>query len=504
MCGTRLRACRTKIAAVSRVADPPCLRADASAEFGRYASHVPATPEAGPTHSPLSGAAKTALVSVVAALVLIAIKLAAGLSANSLALISEAVHSGADLVAALLAFLALRMAGRPADADHPYGHGKAEHLSALVEGMMLVFASGVIIFEAITRLVGPSATVTTSPWVFAVVGIVICIDAARALTSRRAARRHNSAALAAGALHFASDMAGTVAVLIGLLLVNAGYPDADAIAALVVAVLVLAASGTLLRRNADILLDRASADDVAAARNAVTALGDLEIRRLRLRSAAGRYFVDVVVAVAPGAALAQAHAVADRVEQALDRVLPGVDAVVHVEPGSGSLTEQVRAAAQGIPRVREVHNVQLIDVDGHTEASLHLKLPADTPLADADATAQQVQDAVRQQAPAITSVRTHLEPLSGSRAGRSADDDAAAAAVAAIRERVTKAIGMAPSEVRLLDVDAGLVAFVELTLPGDMSLDAAHAVAATARRAGRQAHPVLVDVFVQTTSAHNA
>jgi cation diffusion facilitator family transporter len=465
---------------------------------------VPPTPEAGPSRSSLNGAAKTALVSVAAAAVLIAIKLAAGLGANSLALISEAVHSGADLVAALLAFFALQMAGRPADADHPYGHGKAEHLSALIEGMMLVFASVIIIVEAITRLTGPSSTVTTSPWVFLVVGIVLCVDAARATTSRRASRRHNSAALAAGAVHFASDMAGTVAVLVGLILVGAGYPDADAIAALAVAVLVLVASGTLLRRNADILLDRASLDDVAAARTAVEALGDLEIRRLRLRSAAGRHFADIVVAMPPGAALAQAHAVADRVEEALDLVLPGVDAVVHVEPGRGSLTEQVRAAAQSIAQVREVHNVQLLDLDGHTEAILHLKLPADTPLAGADATAHQVQQAVRQQVPEITAVHTHLEPLIDSHAGHSADDAASAEALEAIRKSIAAAIGSAPSSVRLVDVDAGLVAFVELTLSGEMSLDAAHAVAARARRAGRQAHPVLADVFVQTTSAHVA
>jgi len=457
--------------------------------------------EAGPSRRPLTGAARTALVSVGAAIVLIAIKLAAGIGANSLALMSEAVHSGADLVAALLAFFALRVAGRPADADHPYGHGKAEHLSALVEGMMLVVASAVIIFEAISRLVGPGVTVNTSPWVFAVVGVVICIDAARAVTSWRASRRHQSAALAAGAVHFASDMAGTLAVLIGLLAVRAGYADGDAIAALVVAVLVLIASGALLRQNADILLDRASPDDVGAARAAVEALGDLEVRRLRLRSAAGHHWADVVVAVPPGAALAQAHAVADRVEEALDRVLPGVDAVVHVEPGAGSLVERVRAAAQGVERVREVHNVQLIDVDGHTEASLHLKLPADTALADADATARRVQAAVRGLAPEITAIRTHLEPLAAARAGHHRDDAAAAAAVTAIQSSIGEITAGRPSDVQLVDVDAGQVAFVELTLPPGISLSDAHAVAARARRAAQRACPDVVDVFVQTIAA---
>jgi len=458
-------------------------------------------PEAGPRRRPLSGAARTALVSVGAAAVLIAIKLAAGIGANSLALISEAVHSGADFVAALLAFFALRVAGRPADADHPYGHGKAEHLSALIEGTMLIVASAVIIYEAISRLLGSGPTVTTAPWVFAVVGIVICVDAARAITSWRGARRHHSAALAAGAVHFASDMAGTLAVLVGLLAVSAGYPAGDAIAALVVAVLVLVASGALLRQNADILLDRASPEDVSAARAAVEALGELEVRRLRLRSAAGHHWADVVVAVPPGAALAQAHAVADSVEDALDRVLPGVDAVVHVEPGAGSLVERVRACAQGVERVREVHNVQLIDVDGRIEASLHLKLPADTPLADADAAARQVRAAVRKEAPEISSVRTHLEPLTTSRAGRHADDAAAEDAVAAITTSIAETTGIRPFDVQLVDVDAGHVAFVELVLAPGISLTDAHTVAARARRAAQRAYPDLVDVFVQTTAA---
>lgn len=468
---------------------------------GSYAFRVSTTPDAGPTRPPLTGAARTALVSVAAAIVLIAIKLIAGISSNSLALLSEAVHSCADLVAALLAFLALRVAGRPADADHPYGHGKAEHLSALIEGMMLVAASAVIIYEAVTRLVVGGTEVNPSPWIFAVVVVVIGIDGARAVTSWRASRRHHSAALAAGAVHFVSDMAGTLAVLIGLIVAKAGYPGADSIAALVVAALVLIASGALLRQNADILLDRAAADDVTAARAAIDGVGDVEIRRLRLRSAAGHHWADVVVAIPPGAALAEAHATADRVEDALERVLPGIDAVVHVEPGSGPLTERVRAAAQGVTGVREVHNVQLLDVDGRAEVSLHLKLPAATRLADADATAHAVQAAVRADVPEVVSVRTHIEPLTPTGAGHQADGAGAARTATSLRDAIIDATGYAPTEIRLVDVTEGQVAFVELGLPGSVSLADAHEVAGRARRSGRRADPGLVDVFVQTTAA---
>lgn len=455
----------------------------------------------GRTHQPLSGAARTALVSVGAAVVLIAVKLIAGIGANSLALISEAVHSGTDLVAALLAFLALRVAERPPDADHPYGHGKAEHLSALVEGMMLVAASAVIIYEALSRLIQGGTEVTPTAWVFGVVVFVICLDAARAVTSWRASRRHHSAALAAGAVHFASDMAGSVAVLIGLIAVRAGYPGADAVAALVVAALVLVASGRLLRQNADILLDRASVDDVSAARAAVEALGDLEIRRLRLRSAGEHHWADVVVAVPPGAALAQAHATADRVEAALERVLPGVDAVVHVEPGSGTLNERVRAAAQGVAGVREVHNVQLLDVDDGTEVSLHLKLPADTPLGDADRTARDVHQAVRTEAPEIVSVHTHLEPLAATGSGHRPDANDADRSAAALRDGIAAATGYVPADIRLVDMADGRVAFVVVALPPAVTLADAHAIAGRARRAGQAADRGLVDVFVQTSAA---
>jgi cation diffusion facilitator family transporter len=437
-------------------------------------------------------------VSVGAAIVLIAIKLAAGLESGSLALISEALHSATDLVAALLAFTALRVAERPADAEHPYGHDKAEHLSALIEGMILLVASLAIVWEAAQRLRAGADDVTTSPWIYGVLVLVVVIDLARATTSWRAARRLGSAALAGSAVHFASDLAGTLAVIGGLVLVDAGYPAADSIAAIVVAVLVLVASTTLMRRNADILLDRASGADVLAARAALDALPEVEVRRLRLRTAGGRHFADAVVAVPPGAALAQAHAVADAVERTLDAALPGVDAVVHVEPGAGTLPERVRAAAQGVDRVREVHNVRLLEVDGRTEASLHLKLPAATPLADAHATARAVEQAVRAESPGIAAVRTHLEPLEESVAARRPGQAATRKARRSIGAAVSAAAGVEPSEVRFVDTPDGLVAYVSLPLPGTMALSEAHGLAAAARRAGRAADGGVTDVFVQT------
>ena len=207
------------------------------------------------------------MVSVVAAVVLITLKLAAGLPSHSLGLISEAAHSGTDLIAALLTFFAVGVAVRPADVAHQYGHGKAEHLSALAEGAILFAASCFIAWRAITHLVGSSGTSVEATWyALAVIVIVILVDLSRTIVSWRASLRYRSPALAANALHFGSDLAGSGAVLLGLLLVRAGYPRADSAAALFVAVIVLFVAARLMKRNVDVLMDRVPADAEEAAR----------------------------------------------------------------------------------------------------------------------------------------------------------------------------------------------------------------------------------------------
>src|SRR5581483_4587055 len=185
---------------------------------------------------------RTALWSVFAAVALIALKLGTGLATHSLGLISAAADSGTDLIAALLTFFAVGVAVRPADPGHQYGHGKAEHLAALAEGTILVAASAAIVWRAISHLVTGGGSVHATWYALLVVALVIGIDLTRTAASWRAARVYSSPALASNALHFAGDLGGSVAVLVGLLLVRAGHPRADAVAALFVAVLVLLAA----------------------------------------------------------------------------------------------------------------------------------------------------------------------------------------------------------------------------------------------------------------------
>jgi len=222
-------------------------------------------------------------MSVVAAAALVALKLVTGLATGSLAFVSEAIHSSTDVVAAVLTFIALGVAGRPADTSHQYGHEKAEHLTALAEAAFLTAASALIAARAIERLVGSSEPTVDATWyAFVVIAVVIGIDASRTVVSWRASQRYRSAALASNALHFGSDLAGSLAVLVGLLLARGGHPQGDSIAALFVAALVLVAAATLIKSNVDVLMDRAPLAAEETARAAIERLEPaVELRRLR-------------------------------------------------------------------------------------------------------------------------------------------------------------------------------------------------------------------------------
>jgi cation diffusion facilitator family transporter len=444
---------------------------------------------------------RTALASVIVAAALIGLKLGTGLATHSLGLLSEAAHSGTDLVAALLTFFAIGVAARPADVGHQYGHGKAEHLAALGEAAILVVASAAIIWEAIARLRGAHHSVDASWYAFVVIGIVIVLDIARTIASWRGARRYRSAALASNALHFGSDLGGSIAVLIGLLFVRAGHTDADSIAALIVAGIVLTAAARLMRANIDVLMDRVPADAEEAARAAIAHIEPaVELRRLRMRQAGGRVFADVVIGVSYDAAVEQGHAAADAVERALESALPEADVVVHVEPqeNEAAIRERANAAALRVSGVREVHNVSVVAVDGGYELSLHLKLPGNVRLDEAHDVAEHVEQEIRRAAPEVKSVQTHLEPLTDETAGT----HPAAADVAGDRETVTRivrrALGAEPEDLRFVDTDEGLVAYLTVRLGGDSALADAHARASEIEEAIRRERPEITDVVVHT------
>jgi cation diffusion facilitator family transporter len=440
---------------------------------------------------------RTALVSVGAACLLIAIKLAAGLASSSLGLLAEAAHSGTDLAAALLTFFAVSVAVRPADRGHPFGHAKAQNLAALAEAGFLIVVSLGIATVAILRLTGVvEFEVDATWWAFAAVALVIAIDASRLQLSLRAGRRYRSDALLANALHFGSDLAGTLAVLAGLAAAALGFPEGDSIAALFVSGLVILAAARLLWRNVGILMDRASAAAELEARRAIEELDPpVELRRLRVRESGGSHFADVVIGIAPGAAVGQGHAAADRVEDALRARLPDADVIVHVEPraAEAELRERALAAALSVPRVREIHNLAVLQVDGEPEVSLHLKLPGDLSLEEAHDVAQAVEEGILAAVPEIRDVRTHLEPLAEIAAGEEIALDEAA-----VERAVVDETGASPRELRFVRTDDGIVAFVTLGLGRAGSLADAHGTASAVEERVRRAVPEIADVVVHT------
>lgn len=445
----------------------------------------------------MSAQRRTALVSVGAACLLIVIKLAAGIASGSLGLLAEAAHSGTDLAAALLTFFAVSVAVRPADEGHPFGHGKAQNLAALAEAAFLIGISLIIAGAAIARLAGWVAfEVEATAWTFAAVVLVIAIDASRMTVSLRTGRRHRSDALIANALHFGSDLAGTLAVLAGLSAAALGFPAGDSIAALFVSALVVSAAARLARRNVDVLMDRSPREAEAAARRAISRLDPpVELRRLRIRRSGGTHFVDVDIGIAPGAAVGQGHAAADRVEDVLNELFRDLDVVVHVEPRAADddLRERVLAAALGVGRVREIHNLAVLDVDGRVEVSLHLKLPGELPLEHAHEIAEEVEQVILDAVPEVAEVRTHLEPLAEAAVAEEVSADSEL-----VERLVLEETGAEPRELRFVRTDDGIVVFLTLALAGGETLADAHARASRIEERVRAAVPGIADVVVHT------
>ncbi len=283
-----------------------------------------------------------ALSSVIAAIGLTSFKILVGLLTNSLGILAEAAHSGLDLVAALMTFFAVRLADKPADREHPFGHGKAENVSALFETLLLLATSGWIIYEAEHRLTNPQVHVSISAWSFVVMATSIIVDFTRSRILLRAAKKHRSQALEADALHFSTDIWSSSVVILGLVLVVVGraFPNlswlekGDAIAALVVALIVIVVGGELGMRSIQALLDAAPTNgeydtilkEVGRIRRVTN------VHALRIRSSGARWFVDLHVTMDGSITLNESHRVTERIEKKVHDILPLSDVTVHVEP----------------------------------------------------------------------------------------------------------------------------------------------------------------------------
>jgi cation diffusion facilitator family transporter len=442
----------------------------------------------------------TTLVSIGAAGLLVALKLGVGLLTGSLGLISTGIESSGDVVAATLTFFAVRLGGRPADPEHPYGHRRAENLGALGEAAILLGGGLIVTVEALSHLLAGKRAPSVHWYQFVVIAIALVVDLSRTIVSRRSAQRYASAALRSNAFHFAADMVASLAVLVGLGLVDAGFADGDAVAALVVAVIICSGALRLIAENANVLMDRTPAEARLAAERAIAELGaDIELGRLRLRESAGKYFADVVVTVPPGQAVVEGHQAANMIEAAVEGALPGSDVIVHVEPRRSGLDlrERILAIALGEPLVMEAHDITIFEQQGSFHVSLHLKFPADLDLRTAAEVAARIEHAIGER-PGVAAVQTHLEPLERTLLARPADSDADRRANGAIERLLRERTGSAPQRATLLSTDSGRVLFLTLGVDARESLTDAHRLAGELEEELRRLLPDLADVVIRT------
>lgn len=363
---------------------------------------------------------QAALLSVGSAIVLVSLKAFLVLRTGSLGILSEALHSGLDLVAAVITFLSVRVSDQPADERHPYGHGKFENFSAFVETALLLITALYIIFEAFERLFFRAVHIAPSVTAVVVLAFALVIDMTRAKALAGVVKKYPSEALEADALHFSTDVWSTMVVIVGIGLVWAGETwnipwlvYADALAGLGVAGVILWVGSQLGKRTIEALLDTAPQGLQQEIARAVLRMdGVVDVVRVRVRRAGNRHFVDATVGVPRTSSLAQVHELSDAIEKRIGEIVPA-DVMVHPEPRAPKgehLFESIRAVAQRMGLA--IHDLSAIQQQNTLFVELHLEVDENLSLRDAHRKASELEDGIRElRGGSPIDVNIHIEPL---------------------------------------------------------------------------------------------
>ena len=450
--------------------------------------------------SGLAASSKTrvAAISMIASASMAAIKLVVGVAIGSLALISEALHSSIDLVATIVTWIVVRISDRPADAEHHYGHGKIESLSALgIIAMLYVLAGGIVV-QAYTHLREGATPPTLSAIPFIVLVTDIVVNAWRARALHRAALETRSQALEADALHFASDVIGSVAVIIGLTLSGLGYAWGDAAAAIGVAILISLLGLRLGRATVETLLDRAPEGAAERAGAAIRALPDVvDLKRLRVRMVGPRHFVDVIVEVPRTYPIDRIDAIKQQAQDAVSAALGDADltfTAIPVARDNESVRERIMVIARNLGLA--IHHVTVHDLGAKLTVSIDLEVDGEMALVDAHAIAHRLEHNIRHEFGADVEVDTHIEPLEPE---LPLGTDAAPGRIHAIRAALSGfAAGGAIHDihnVRVRDTEAGEIVNFHCRAAASMSVAKVHEGVDEIERALRRAFPTIKRVI---------
>lgn len=426
-----------------------------------------------------------ALSSVFAAVALTGGKLGVGLWTNSLGILSEALHSGLDLVAAVITLMAVRFADRPPDREHPYGHGKIENFSALIETLLLLLTCVWIIYEAVHRLRGEGPEVEASVWAFAVVIVSIIIDFGRSRALKRVAIKYDSQALEADALHFSTDIWSSSVVLFGLAGVRLGeyygIPElakADAAAALGVAAIVIYVGGKLAAKSIKDLIDTVPTELREKIEGCAQVPGVVAVKKVRTRKSGAQVFADVVVVVESGLTLERSHLIATHIEAAVGVLVKGADVVVHIEPDEEDPADPValvRALAERLGM--SAHEIRFPEDGEGRCVELHLEVDPTLSLQAAHEQVTRFEEVFLMRRPEFTRVISHIEPVAAETAPLDEVEESR-------KERIRREINDffaesgVPCHTHELTVgranDGSVTLSVHCALSGDESIVAAH------------------------------
>lgn len=373
---------------------------------------------------------QVARTSAIAGGTLAMLKLSMGLFSGSLALVSEGIHSSLDFLVTLATWFSVAHGDVPADREHHYGHGKIENLTAFAESLLLLVTGLWIYREAYDHLRYHDQTHSVQmgvQWYLAtaVVMVSLVVDYSRSRALSKAAKKFNSQALEADALHFGTELLSSAAVLVGLLLVRFGGPEfwiADPIAASLVATIMIITAVRLGRRSADVLVDRAPAgleNETLALIRSVAGVRD--VTRIRARQSGANVFVDATITVDPAIALAAGHEIANNVELRVTEKFPNLDIMVHVEPAppDDDPAHAVRVTAQEMKI--NVHAIRIREIHGHLYLNFHAVFPPEMTLAEAHNRITELEEALRKKLHALAEITSHMEPAEEGQQASSAD-----------------------------------------------------------------------------------
>lgn len=354
-----------------------------------------------------------ALSSVFASAAMTVMKLVVGVMTGSMGIISEAAHSALDLGAAILTLFAVKVSDKPADKNHPYGHGKIESVSALIETGLLFLTSAWIVYEAVHKILTKNIEVEATWYAFAVIIISIIIDISRSRALSRVAKETNSQALEADALHFRSDIWSSGVVLAGLVLVAFGNKGADAFAAIGVSIFVLVAGYRLGKRTIDVLIDTAPEGIADIVKEAVSAVeGVIAVDNIRVRPLGPAMFIEMEISINRGFSIIKVDAIVKKAREAVQQKISGSDIIIRTKPvqlKDETMIDVVRATSS--KHLIPVHSIVIDNLENRKFISYDLELPGNLSVFKAHEIASHLEKEIQAEIGADVEISSHVDPF---------------------------------------------------------------------------------------------